>query len=81
MAKTKAKGKVSQKTPRPGKRLGVKIFGSQKVNTGQIIVRQRGSRFHPGQGTRIGRDFTIYAARRGVVKFGQRRGKKIVSVL
>lgn len=81
MAKTKAKGKVAQKTPRPGKRLGVKIFGGQEVKTGNIIIRQRGTKFHPGEGVSLGRDFTIYAIRSGKVKFKEKKGKKIVSVL
>jgi len=82
MAKTKAKGgKMCQKTPRPGKRLGVKRFGGEKVRAGEIIVRQRGTKFHPGEGVGMGRDFTLFALRSGIVKFGQRQGRKIVSVL
>jgi len=82
MAKTKAKGgKMCQKTPRPGRRLGVKRFGGQLVKTGEIIVRQNGSRFHPGEGTKMGRDFTIFALRQGRVKFIEREGKKLVCVL
>jgi len=80
MSKTKGKGKVSQKTPRRGKRLGVKIFGGQQVNIGNILVRQNGTKFHPGEGTKMGRDFTIFAMRRGVVRFKKRKGKKIVCV-
>jgi large subunit ribosomal protein L27 len=80
MAKTKAGGKTTQKPPRAGKRLGVKLFGGQKVNVGQIIVRQRGTRFHPGEGVKLGRDFTIYAVRNGRVSFLKRRGKVVVSV-
>lgn len=82
MAKTKAKGgKMSQKTPRPGKRLGVKRFGGQLVKAGEIIIRQNGSRFHPGEGTKMGRDFTIFALRQGRVKFIEKQGKKLVCVL
>ncbi|MCD6226063.1 50S ribosomal protein L27 [bacterium] len=81
MAKTKATGKTTQKTPRPGKRLGVKVFGGEKIKTGEIIVRQRGTKFFPGEGVKMGRDFTLYAVRNGTVKFGVRKGKKIVSVL
>jgi len=81
MAKTKAKGgKMCQKTPRPGRRLGVKRFGGQLVRTGEIIVRQSGSQFHPGEGTKMGRDFTIFALRQGKVKFTEREGKKLVCV-
>lgn len=80
MAKTKAKGKTRQQQPRPGKRLGFKIFGGQKVNPGNIIVRQRGTKFHPGKGVGMGRDFTIFALKKGEVRFKQRLGKKIVYV-
>ncbi len=79
MAKTKTGGKVKQKTPR--QRLGVKIFGGEEIRVGQIIVRQRGSWFYPGEGVGQGRDFTLYALRDGIVKFGKRAGKKIVSVI
>lgn len=63
------------------KRLGVKIYGGQKVNVGNIIVRQKGSSFHPGIGTKKGNDFTIYATSPGVVAFTKRLGKKIVNVI
>lgn len=79
MAKTG--GKVSQKTPRSGKRLGVKLFGGQKALPGNIILRQRGSCFHPGVGTQMGRDFTIFAIRSGTINFRKLRGKQIVEVL
>jgi len=81
MAKTKSGGKTSQKTPRPGKRLGVKIYGNQHVKTGQIIVRQRGTKYSPGKGVRAGRDFTLFAMRNGIVKFSRNCGKRIISVL
>jgi len=81
MAKTKAGGsKASQQTPRPGKRLGVKIFGGQNVKTGNIIVRQRGTKFHPGEGVGIGVDHTLFALKDGTVEFIQRKGKKLVIV-
>ena len=80
MSKTKAKGKVSQKAARPGKRLGLKIAGGQKVGTGMILVRQRGSSFHPGIGAKMGRDFTIFALRNGIVKFKAEKGRKLVCV-
>jgi len=81
MAKSKTGGKTVQKTPRPGKRLGVKIFGGQKVEAGQIIVRQRGTKYFPGKGVGMGRDFTLFALRRGIVKFSRSRSKRVVSVL
>lgn len=81
MAKTKASGKTREKTPRPGKRLGLKIFGGQKTDVGQIIVRQIGTKFHPGSGVGLGRDFTLYALKKGTVIFSQKQGRKIVSVV
>jgi len=80
MAKTKAVGKTRQRPPRAGKRLGVKIYGGQGANPGNIIVRQRGSSFHPGEGVKMGRDFTLFAAKSGIVEFIQRWGKKIVRI-
>lgn len=81
MAHTKSQGKTNQKSNRPGQRRGLKKFGDQKVAVGQIIVRQVGSKFHSGIGTKIGKDFTIYAVRPGIVKFLNKLGKKIVSVV
>lgn len=80
MAHTKAGGATRQKSNRRGKHLGVKIFGGQNVINGNIIVRQTGSRFHPGSNVRMGRDFTLYAIKDGIVKFIQRQGRKLVSV-
>jgi large subunit ribosomal protein L27 len=62
-------------------RLGVKVFAGQKVTGGEIIVRQRGTRFKPGDGAGIGKDDTIFAARPGTVEFGKKRGKRCVSVI
>ncbi len=81
MAHTKAGGsKASQQSPRAGKRLGVKIFGGQPAKTGSIIVRQRGTRFHPGEGVGIGRDHTLFALRDGLVEFIKRKGRKLVAI-
>jgi large subunit ribosomal protein L27 len=82
MAKTKAKGKVNQKSQRKrrGKHRGIKLFSGQTVEPGNIIVRQLGSRFHPGPGTKMGRDFTIYADRKGIIKFKNKRDNKLVCV-
>lgn len=80
MAHTKAQGKTNQKTNRPGQRRGVKIFGGQKVQSGNIIVRQVGSKFHPGPGTKMGKDFTIYSIKTGFVKFFKKLGKQVISV-
>jgi large subunit ribosomal protein L27 len=62
-------------------RLGVKRFGGQAVNAGEILVRQRGTHFHPGAGVGRGGDDTLFALAPGKVKFGQRRGRKLVDVL
>jgi len=80
MAHVKAVGKANQKANRPGQRRGVKRFGGQKVKVGEILVRQVGSKFHSGIGTKKGKDFTIYAVRDGFVKFISKLGKKIITV-
>jgi large subunit ribosomal protein L27 len=61
--------------------LGVKIYAGQKVGGGEIIVRQRGTRFRPGNGVGIGRDHTIFAARPGVVQFTSGRRGRTISVV
>lgn len=81
MAHTKSQGKTNQKSNRPGQRRGVKKFGDQKITVGQIIVRQVGSTFHSGIGTKTGKDFTIYAIRPGIVKFFTKMGRKFISVV
>jgi large subunit ribosomal protein L27 len=62
-------------------RLGVKRFGGQLVNAGEIIVRQHGTHFHPGVGVGRGGDDTLFALVTGKVEFGRRRGRRAVSVL
>ena len=61
-------------------RLGVKRFGGQLVNAGEIIVRQRGTHFHPGDGVGRGGDDTLFALVTGRVEFGTRRGRRVVNV-
>lgn len=80
MAHVKQAGKTRQHANRPGKRLGVKIFGGQKIKIGQIIIRQRGTKLRPGTGVGIGRDHTLFAMKDGVVKFIKRLGKGFVTV-
>jgi large subunit ribosomal protein L27 len=63
------------------KRLGVKRFGGQVVNAGEIIIRQRGTHIHPGQGVGRGGDDTLFALSPGTVEFGSRRGRRVVSIL
>ncbi len=63
------------------KRLGVKIYGGQKVNSGNIIVRQKGNKFYPGIGTKQGNDYTIFATTAGEVLFKKKLNKAYVSVV
>jgi large subunit ribosomal protein L27 len=63
------------------KRLGVKRFGGQLVKPGEILVRQRGTHFHPGAGVGRGNDDTLFALVSGFVEFGNRRGRRAVSVI
>ncbi len=81
MAHTKQTGKARQHSTRPGKRLGVKRFGGQKVKTGTIIVRQRGTRYHPGKNVGLGRDHTLFALADGVVQFSKRFGRTVVNIV
>ncbi len=62
-------------------RLGVKRFGGQVVKAGEIIIRQRGTHFHPGDNVGLGKDDTLFALTPGAVEFGQRRGRRIVSIV
>ncbi|MDP9805666.1 large subunit ribosomal protein L27 [Trueperella bonasi] len=61
-------------------RLGIKRFGGQAVNAGEILVRQRGTKYHPGQNVGRGKDDTLFALETGFVEFGTKRGRKVVSV-
>jgi large subunit ribosomal protein L27 len=63
------------------KRLGVKRFGGEIVSAGEIIVRQRGTHFHPGDGVGRGGDDTLFALIEGAVEFGTRRGRRVVNVV
>ncbi|HMI66610.1 MAG TPA: 50S ribosomal protein L27 [Cyclobacteriaceae bacterium] len=81
MAHKKGEGKVKNGRESESKRLGIKIFGGQKVIAGNIIVRQRGTRHHPGKNVGIGRDHTLFALANGVVVFKKgRQDKSFVSV-
>lgn len=77
------KGAASSRNGRDSeaKRLGVKVFGGQEIGPGQIIVRQRGTRYHPGLNVRRGGDDTLFALAAGVVKFHNMRGRRVVSVV
>lgn len=61
--------------------LGVKRFGGQVVNAGEILIRQRGTHFHPGLNVGRGKDDTLFALAEGAVTFGRRRGRKVVDVV
>lgn len=71
MAHKKGQGTSKNGRDSKSKRLGVKLFGGEKAIAGNIIVRQRGTRFHAGQGVGMGRDFTLYALKEGVVTFNK----------
>lgn len=81
MAHTKSGGSTKGSRNSIAKRLGIKIFGGQKVSTGNIILRQRGTKFHPGKGVMLGRDFTVMASINGAVQFRKKLGKTIVEVV
>ncbi|HEY8957701.1 MAG: 50S ribosomal protein L27 [Chitinophaga sp.] len=81
MAHKKGEGSVKNGRDSHSKRLGVKIFGGQPAVSGNIIVRQRGTVYHPGQNVGVGKDFTIFAVADGVVEFRKgRENKTYVSV-
>lgn len=80
MSHVKAGGATRQASPRPGKRRGLKKFGGEVVKVGQIILRQVGTRTHAGIGVGIGRDYTLFALRDGVVTYLQKLGKSFVAV-
>ena len=76
MAHKKGEGSVKNGRDSQSKRLGVKIFGGQQAIAGNIIVRQRGTVYHPGKNVDVGRDFTIFATVDGVVEFKKSKGDK-----
>jgi large subunit ribosomal protein L27 len=81
MAHKKAGGSSRNGRDSPGQRLGVKRFGGQKVSGGEILVRQRGTKFHPGQNVGLGRDHTLFALCQGQVAFATKRdGRTYVSI-
>lgn len=80
MAHKKGLGSSRNGRDSNAQRLGVKVFAGQTVSGGEIIVRQRGTRFHPGDGVGIGKDDTIFAKRAGIVEFKQSRRGRVISV-
>ena len=81
MSKTKGGGSTRNGRDSNAQRLGVKLFDGQVAKAGAIIVRQRGTKFHPGENVGRGGDDTLFATAPGVVKFGQRKGRKLVDIL
>jgi large subunit ribosomal protein L27 len=81
MAHRKAGGSTSLGRDSQAKRLGVKLFGGEFVKPGNIIVRQRGTKYHPGENVGIGKDYTIFALTPGVVKFQKKKRRKFTGSL
>ena len=80
MAHTKAQGAVKGNRDSVAKRLGVKVYGGAKAYPGNILVRQRGTKFHPGSGVLMGKDHTIFAVTEGTVLFKTLQGKQYIEV-
>ncbi|MEK0448812.1 MAG: hypothetical protein RL088_1080 [Verrucomicrobiota bacterium] len=76
MAHKKGQGSVKNGRDSVSKRLGVKVFGSQTISAGGIIIRQRGTKYHPGRNVGLGRDYTIFALVDGTVRF-DRDGRRV----
>lgn len=81
MAHVKAGGTAKGNKDSVSKRLGVKIYGGQMAVAGNIIIRQKGTRVHPGLGVDMGKDFTLFALQSGLVQFVTKRGKQFVNIL
>jgi large subunit ribosomal protein L27 len=81
MSKTKGGGSTRNGRDSNAQRLGVKVFGGSAVTAGAIIVRQRGTKFHPGKNVGKGGDDTLFALTDGTVAFGSRRGRRVVDVV
>jgi large subunit ribosomal protein L27 len=81
MSKTKGGGSTRNGRDSNAQRLGVKVYGGQVIRAGGIIIRQRGTVVHPGDNVGKGSDDTLFALQDGVVLFGERRGRKLVSVV
>ena len=81
MSKTKGGGSTRNGRDSNAQRLGVKVFDGTKITAGTILIRQRGTKVHPGKNVGIGKDDTLFALAHGSVKFGELRGRKVVDVL
>ena len=80
MSKTKGGGSTRNGRDSNAQRLGVKAFGGTKVKAGAILVRQRGTRFHPGKNVGVGGDDTLFALVDGSVAFTERRGRRVIDI-
>ncbi len=80
MAHTKAQGAVKGNRDSIAKRLGIKIYGGQKAKKGSILIRQKGTKFHPGKNVSMGRDFTLFSLIDGIVKFKSLNSKRVIEV-
>ena len=81
MSKTKGGGSTRNGRDSNAQRLGVKVFDGTVITAGTILIRQRGTNVHPGNNVGIGKDDTLFALAAGSVKFGERRGRRVVDVL
>jgi large subunit ribosomal protein L27 len=81
MSKTKGGGSTRNGRDSNAQRLGVKVFGGSTVTAGAILVRQRGTKFHPGRNVGIGGDDTLFATADGAVSFGTRGGRRVIDVV
>ena len=80
MAHKKVAGSTKNGRDSVSKRLGIKVYGNQQAKAGSIIVRQRGLTFKPGKGVSVGKDYTIFAVKDGVVQFETDKSTKFISV-
>ncbi|NLB47221.1 MAG: 50S ribosomal protein L27 [Microbacteriaceae bacterium] len=81
MASKKGVGSSKNGRDSNAQRLGVKRFGGQQVNAGEIIIRQRGTKIHPGSNVGRGKDDTLFALAAGAVEFGAKGGRKVVNIV
>ncbi len=81
MSKTKGGGSTKNGRDSNAQRLGVRVFDGTSITAGTILIRQRGTKVHPGKNVGRGKDDTLFALAAGNVKFGERRGRKVVDVL
>jgi large subunit ribosomal protein L27 len=81
MAHKKGQGSVRNGRESHSQRLGIKVYGGGRVTTGSVLVRQRGTRYHPGRNVGRGKDDTLFALAAGAVEFGNKRGRRVVNIV